>query len=144
MREGNSEREECLKQPRLPSRSQRSVDVERVEEHRRTLESSGKEHWRMWARRLHEKLGRISPRRKGLPRVLRDRLRRRDLHVCASRLCERGTGPFAVSVQGRGTMEPIGRKKRLNYETSYNCTPIGSAEECNLSPGPASGVYLRE
>lgn len=166
-----AESEECLKQPRLPSRSQRSVDGERVwrapengagepcKTAERTLEIVGTTPTSRTRAHTytHAKKFRRIPRGKGLPRVLRGRADR--LHederfarvlVASLRVRTRVTDPRPAASVGaaRGRTKQYngatGRKKKLSYETSYNCTPIGPAEECNLSPGPASGVYLRE
>lgn len=52
---------------------------------------------------------------------------------------------FLVDDSGRARTSHNGTREEeeeedLSYETSHNCAPIGTAEECNLSPD----VYLRK
>lgn len=145
---------EGLKQPRFPSRFQRSVGGERTEERRRTLENGenigerGHDAHAVSRRARTKKVGRISPRGKGAPRVLRAgnarSFARSEICTCARFFaCERRKfeGGHAPHRRQRGRSCKDGgqwsreEEEDLSYETSHNCTPIGPAVECNLSPG---------
>lgn len=136
---------EGLKQPRFPSRFQRSVGGGPVEERWRTtwrtLENVGndahvdadpaRESTRV------QKVRGISSRGRGAPfaSYARSFARGEDFAraLVSSRTGEdsRGTSfsPSSVS-QGQWSRE---EEEDLSYETSHNSTPIGPAEECNLS-----------
>ncbi|EGI60019.1 hypothetical protein G5I_11807 [Acromyrmex echinatior] len=98
---------------------------------------------------------RISLRGKGAPHILRrtapvptvTRGRLHDVRFARALVSSRANGE-----DSRGTSPPLTtacryrlckdggqwsreEKEDLSYETSHNCTPIGPAVECNLSPG---------
>ncbi|TGZ47716.1 Uncharacterized protein DBV15_06267 [Temnothorax longispinosus] len=100
----------------------------------------------------------ISPRGKGAPRVLRGRaapVTRGRLHearfaraLVSSRANgedSRGTCPPSTTACRCRSCKDGGQWSReeeddLSYETSHNCTPIGPAEECNLSLSSAACI----